>query len=427
MGEGPGVRGPWNTTPHPAACDGVPAEPLPMPQPTDRLQHVLQLLSDEVRERIDRHPLGHLVAGRGEPIDLQLTVPTALREGKLAQAAREAEVAVQGAVQALLEHSAVFQLGRVYCRRCRSSACEHAAPTDPRQVFIGYAGTGVPRFRDFGQWLLERRDPRVDLLYREPPQLVAAVSLEPELADGLLPADRDGGYRIHGQAAVGWYRAPDPDAPAGHRRPLALSFQLISSRPHGQRRRFGLNVIGTGPGGVPLEHLWDRLGEIPWNDPVRWAQSVLAGIEHQLAEAPRTPARVLDQRLDGLVNALARRLEKGARGKERRTQHAQYRHQEGDRPTRMALADLARAKTESLLFDTRRETWIVLGDRGRTHVFNRDGKLVTSVRYDLPAIEKKRNLGIWRPANDAEVASLKEKAMGPGEPGEVLKSGENGM
>ncbi|HBL26155.1 MAG TPA: hypothetical protein DD490_04890 [Acidobacteria bacterium] len=394
---------------------------------TDRLHHVLQLLSEEVRERIDRHPLGHLMAGRGEPLELQLSVPTSLRDGKLEPAARAAAEAVESAVQAFLEHGAVFQPGRVYCLRCRGSRCDHAAPTDPRQVFIGYSGAGVPRFRDFGQWLLERRDPRVDLLYREPPQLVAAVSREPELADGLLPADRDGGYRIHGQVAVGWYRAPDPQAPAGHLRPLAVSFQLISSRPNGQRRRFGLNVIGAGPGGLPLEHLWDRLGGIPWSDPVRWTQTVLAGLEHQLAKAPRTPGRVIDHRLDGLADALARRLEKGARGKERRTGHAEHRHQEGDRPTRMALADLARARPENLRFDTRRETWIVLGERGRTHVFNRDGKLVTSVRYDPPEIEKKHNLGIWRPVDGAEAAALREKAMGlvePSPPAPLPRGGE---
>lgn len=382
-----------------------------MSQSPDRMHHVLKLLTDEVRERIDRHPLGHLLAGRGEPLDLHLTVPTALREGRLEQAAREAEEAVQAAVQSLVEHSSVIQPGRVFCLRCQSPRCEHAAPADARHVFIGYASTGVPRYRDFGQWLLERRDPRVDQLYREPPQLVAAVSLEDDLSGDLLPVYRDGGYRIHGQVAVGWYRSPDPNG--GHRRPLAVSFQVISSRPEGQRRRFGLNVIGSGPGGEPLEHLWDRLGQIPWNDPVRWTQSVLNGIEHQLAKAPRTPPQVTDQRLDGLVNALARRLEKGARGKERRTLHAEQRHQEGDRPTRMALADLARATPESLFFDTRRETLIVLGERGRTHVFNRNGKLVTSVRYEPAAIEKRRNNGIWRPAGAGEVAALRERAMGP--------------
>jgi hypothetical protein len=379
---------------------------------SDRIHQLMKLLTDEVRERVDRHPLGHLLAGRGEPLELRLSVPTALREGRLEQAARAAEESVQTAVQELIEHTSVFQPGRVFCLRCQSSHCEHAAPADPRHVFVGYGSSGLPRFLDFGQWMLQRRDPRVDLLYREPPQLLAAVSLEPDLSGDVLSIYREGGYRIHGQVAVGWYRAPDPAGPAGYRRPMAVSFQVISSRPNGQRRRFGLNVIGTGPEGMPLEHLWGH-GEIPWGDPVRWAQTVLVGIEHQLAKSPRTPGHVVDQRIDGLVNALARRLEKGARGKERRTQHAERRHQEGDRPTRMALADLAQAKLEDLFFDTRRETMIVLGERGRTHFFNRDGKLVTSVRYETSAIEKRRNKGIWRPAVAAEVTELREKAKGP--------------
>jgi hypothetical protein len=372
----------------------------------DRLHQVMKLLTDEVRERIDRHPLGHLLAGRGEPLDLHLAVPTALREGRLDQASREAEEAVQAAVQSLIEHTSIFQPGRVYCLRCQSSLCEHAAPADSRQVFIGYGSTGIPRFRDFGQWLLERRDPRVDLLYRGAPQLVAVVTSENDLAGELLPAFREGGYRIHGQVAVGWYYSQGTN---GNRRPLAVSFQVISSRPQGQRRRFGLNVIGTGPAGEPLDHVWDR--EIPWGDPVRWAQTVLGGIEHQLARAPRMPGKVIDQRIEGLINALARRIEKGWRGKERRTQHGQRRHDEGDRPTRMAFADLARATPEDLLVDTRRETLVVVGDRGRAHVFNQDGKLVTSVRYTPAAIEKRRQKGIWRTAAAEEGEALRKRIL----------------
>lgn len=170
---------------------------------TDRIHQLMKLLTDEVRERVDRHPLGHLLAGRGEPLELRLTVPTALREGRLEQAARAAEEAVQTAVQELIEHTSVFQPGRVFCLRCQSSHCEHAAPADPRHVFVGYGSSGLPRFLDFGQWMLHRRDPRVDLLYREPPQLLAAVSLEPDLSGDVLSIYREGGYRIHGQVAVG--------------------------------------------------------------------------------------------------------------------------------------------------------------------------------------------------------------------------------
>jgi hypothetical protein len=106
---------------------------------------------------------------------------------------------------------------------------------------------------------------------------------------------------------------------------------------------------------------------------------------------------------------VARRLEKDWRGKERRTRHGQQRHEEKDRPTRMALADLARAAPENLLFDTRRETLVVVGDRGRAHVFNLAGKLVTSVRYNPAIIEKRRNNGVWRPAAAEEIRKVREQ------------------
>jgi hypothetical protein len=380
------------------------------PPSGERLQQAMKLLADEVRERLDRHPLGHLVAGRGDRLDVRLPVPTALKEGTLERAGRAAEEAVQEAIQSLVAHSARFQPGRVFCLRCQSAVCEHSAPLSNRQVFTGYASTGVPRFADLGQWLLARRDPRVDLLYRESPQLLATVSPGAELTGELLPVflQNESGYRLHGQVAVGWYSAPSA-APTGngHREPLALSFQVLSSRSRGGRRRFGLNVIGIGPGGQLLEHLYDRVGEIPWSGSVRWAQTILGSIEHQLERAPRTPPQAVDQRIEGLVSALARRLEKGWRGEERKTQHARVRHREGDRPTRMALADFARATPENLLFDTRRETLVVVGDRGRAHVFNREGKLVTSIRYNPAVIEKRRQNGMWRPAAREEVEEVR--------------------
>jgi hypothetical protein len=75
----------------------------------------------------------------------------------------------------------------------------------------------------------------------------------------------------------------------------------------------------------------------------------------------------------------------------------------------MAMADLARANPENLLFDTRRETRVDLGARGRTHVFNREGKLVTSVRYNPTAIERRRQNGVWRLAAAQEVQDLRQR------------------
>ncbi|HEX5758266.1 MAG TPA: hypothetical protein VF121_03650, partial [Thermoanaerobaculia bacterium] len=166
------------------ASDRFPsARPSP---PSDRLRLALQLLAEEARERVDRHPLGHLLGAAGDALELRLAVPSALRPGSLDKLAAEAAETLQEALQALLEHRAVLRPGRVVCLRCGGADCAHAAPAEPRQVFAGYGPTGLPRFLDLGAWLLARHDPRVDLLYRQPPPLLAAVATGAELTASLL-------------------------------------------------------------------------------------------------------------------------------------------------------------------------------------------------------------------------------------------------
>lgn len=419
-----------------------PKSPAPL-SAGSRLERALELLAEEARERLARHPSGHLVASRGEPVELTVTLPTsaaAARAG-LGELAGEAGAALDRAVSGLVTHQATFVPGAVYCLRCNSAGCEHAAPPGPRQVFAGYGKTGVPRFLDFGQLLLERGDPRVDRLYGNTPALLAHTHVGRDLTADLLDAYRDdeAGYLLHGQVAAGWYRVPDA---AGRPAVVALTFQLVSTRPPGNPRRFGLNVLGTGPEGEPLEHLFDRLGELPWSPHVRWAQEALESIERTAAKAGggrgkrkgtgkkggkdasgkeervgRTGVpKSVEKRLTGVLNGLSRRLEKGRRAKERKTRHARERHAQSDRPTEMALADLARAGKEDIMVDRRQETLVVLGDKGRAHVFNPGGKLVTSIRYAPESIERRRKQDRWRPASPDEISTLRGnvKAVGSG-------------
>ena len=64
--------------------------------------------------------------------------------------------------------------------------------------------------------------------------------------------------------------------------------------------------------------------------------------------------------------------------------------------------------------DERSGTVVVLGDRGRTHFFTTEGRLVSSVRYSPDAIERKRNLGLWREASDSEAGALRERLLARG-------------
>jgi hypothetical protein len=446
---------------------------------SDRLEQALRLLAEEARERLARHPSGHLAAGAAERLELAVAVPAAVRGVRFGELAGEVDAALDAAVAALVAHRAAFRPGAVFCLRCGGAECAHATPGGPREVFAGYGRTGLPRFLDFAQLLLERGDRRVDRLYDEPPALLAHTVLGRDLAADLLPAYRASAadHRLHGQVAAGWWQVPGED---GRREPLALTFQIASTRPAGGRRRFGVNVLGRAPGGRPLADLLDALGELPWGATVRWAQAEIESIERgereardagprggevgggaagggearggaaadtealrseavgfeagggenraaeagggeagegggrRRRDARRRAARALDNRLLGVLNGLARRLEKDRRAAERKTHHARERHAQGDRPTDMALADLARAGAEAVLVDRRQDTLVVLGDRGRTHVFSAQGKHVTSVRYPPETIERRRQRDLWRPAAPEEVAALRARVAGAG-------------
>ncbi len=378
----------------------------------DRLREAVRLVLEQARERVDRHPFGHLLPSGASDLELSLRLPLGPHDPPLEDLAADLASRLDAAVHEVLAHAAVFVPGHVVCLRCRTAGCEHSAPPDGRQVFAGFAPTGTPRWVDFGQLLLDRRDPRVEQLYEDDAARLVTVEMgEDELTGELLPAFRDArrDYRIHGQVAAGWYRLPDE---TGRRQALAVTIQAISSRPPSGRRRLGLNVLGIGPGGESLEHLKDRFGTLPWSPAVRWGQSVLNGMQAET----RRPGPVLARRVAGLLAGLARRVSRVQRARERRTHHAAERHETGLRPTGMAMLDLSRAEDRDILVDVRRQTLVVLGDRGRAHVFNEDGKLVTSVRYPPQTIARRRQSGLWRAATPAEAASFRARLGGAQEP-----------
>ncbi len=425
----------------------TPTEGRPSTPTDERLRRALELLSEVARDRLRLHPQGHLADGEREALELALPVPLSTdRDADRAavdKAARALQDAIGAGIEGLLHHRSAFRPGRVYCLRCESAECEHATLPSPRSTFAGYGPSGVPRFVDFAQWLVERHDPRAGDLYSNGSHGVAPVLAIPltgeELTAQLLDVyrDRTAGYRLHGQVSAGFYRVADR---RGNETPIAATFQLVSSRPAGNRRRYSLNVLALGPEGEPPEHLFDRLGESPWGTQVRWAASVLDSIERSVAKARGGSPRQTEQqgqadettrkggkskkggrkkaeaaaerRIEGLIEGLARRLEKGKRAQARRTKHAATRHDQGDRPTRMALADLAAAKDENVLLDTRRRTFVVLGEKGRAHVFNRQGKLVTSIRYAADAIERRRQNGRWKALPAVEITALRTMVEG---------------
>ena len=167
-------------------------------------------------------------------------------------------------------------------------------------------------------------------------------------------------------------------------------------------------MLGRTPAGEDLERLWDRHEELPWRKGVRWAQAALHTVTTN-----RGSSRVeLARRVDGILQALARRLERDHRARTRRTRHAEVRHASGRRPTPKALDDLRAVSNDALYVDERSGAIVVVGDRGRTHFFTAEGRLVSSVRYSRDAIERKLKSELWRRAPDELLQSFRSKLPG---------------
>jgi len=225
----------------------------------------------------------------------------------------------------------------------------------------------------------------------------------------MLAAFDNGRYELLGQVSAGFFSVATR-AEEG-RGVLALTIQAAASRGRSGRRRFGLNLLGRTPAGEDLDTLWDRQLELPWRRAVRWAQTALQTLEpprrRRGARRPAQAAGETDERVAAILRGLARRLERDRRARTRRTRHAERRHDSGKRPTRKAVDDAREAGSAALLVDERSGTLVVLGDRGRTHFFSPEGRLVSSVRYSRDAIARKVKLELWRPAADDEREAFK--------------------
>src|SRR5262249_31752316 len=80
-----------------------------------------------------------------------------------------------------------------------------------------------------------------------------------------------------------------------------------------------------------------------------------------------------------MLQDLARQLQNRTRNTGRRTQHGLERAEEGQRPTSRAYPDAGEASDDAILWDLDQNTVVVLGGKGRVHVFTPQGKHVTSV------------------------------------------------
>jgi hypothetical protein len=365
----------------------------------DLSEAVRDALDRLVRQRLARRPGGHLIEAQLRELEVRLPLPLDGSHDAKRHFSERLVATIDELLDDAVQLAAAFRPGHAWCHRCGSLICEHSRPSSSRHVFVGYTPTGLPRWEDFAQVCLDRKHPRVDQLYDEPPALLTLVQGKTALRGQVLAAFENTSYELLGQLTAGFF--PVRTRAEEGRGVLALTVQVAASHGRGGKLRLGLNLLGRTPSGDDLERLWDRHEELPWRKGVRWAQSALqtvtANSGGRLAGPPRA---ALEQRVERILQGLARRLERDHRARGRRTRHAEERHASGDRPTRKALDDARVASDDTLFVDERSGTMVVLGERGRTHFFTPEGRHVSSARYSREAIERKIKFELWRQASD---------------------------
>jgi hypothetical protein len=305
-------------------------------------------------------------------------------------------------IESEIDRAAPFPAGRVRCYWCSSFDCAHAAPPGPHAVFAGYSPTGLPTWRDLAAVALEKRDPRIEDLYREVPVPLTIVQGGQDLVSAQLPeyGQRSGLYRILGQVAVGYLSLPT--GLRGERSTVALTVQAVEVERG--RPRICLNIIGRLPDGTDLGRLLEEEPDSRLADALRVARQRLS----EIAPRRRRRGEPRDRQALAALEALARNLDRIFRQRTRRTKHAQDRHRDRERPAAAALRDAMAARPGEIYRDVQESTWVVLGPRSRVHIFNDAGKHITSVVYPGETVRRRTAQGKWRAAPLESVRGFRE-------------------
>lgn len=374
----------------------------------------------EISERLSRLA-GLLAEARGvaptEPspldsVELNLKVSLKLKGGH-----QEAGVAIMEALDRAIHEGlrsvGAFQLGSVYCFLCNRPDCEHSVPVERTATFIGYAPNGKPEWRSFINVCIERREERVDQLYGLKPDVIAIVQEPDELEEGLLPdfGKGDQAYRLLGQVVAGLL-PPSLDRSVRSETRIAMTLQLIETQGRGGGRRIRLNVLGLG-----LDDLSEAAAKGGPRSPAEALRRTLMSLRERVDVLGRRHARSVRAKepldLEAEVRPILRKLrsdiERIFRSSKRRTTHAEQRHISGERPTGDAMNDVAHASVEHFFHDTRRNTVVILGSRGRAHVFSVAGKHVTSLRLDPGELHRKTDRQRWTPLDPEAAIELRTR------------------
>jgi hypothetical protein len=288
------------------------------------------------------------------------------------------------------EHEKALRPGAVYSYFAGTSHADGCRPTEPRHVFDGYTSTGKPQFADFVTMAIERKDPQIDRLLAGEEIILTRVTMGRVLRTQQLAefGSQSPVFKILGQVDAGLFRV------LGAAGRCAFSFQLLRGSTLEGRVRLRLHPVGA-------------VDPMDLADPA--IMQILSRFQRHLdLEAMRLQGQQQNGEVDEeafvlpLLQDLARQLQSRTRSAARRTQHGLERSEAGQRPTSRAYPDASEAHDDAILWDLDQNTIVVLGGKGRVHVFTPQGKHVTSVMMQGHAIDRRRHMGRWRAAEPEE-------------------------
>ncbi|MEZ6195942.1 MAG: hypothetical protein R3F20_09455 [Planctomycetota bacterium] len=358
--------------------------------------------SEIARDLFLQKPYSRDVTSPLPDCELPLRVDFRGRPEGRAEQARELLARLESHVDDAILGLAAFRPGSVYSFFDERADLPHCRPRDPREIFCGYGETGLPLWKPMLAWGVETGFPRIEDLAAERARPVLAVFNRGELLEKRLESfsRKDRAYDLRGQIAVGYYTWPD-----GGR--FAVTLQLVRSSTRSRAVRLGLNVLGLLPDGRPADALLGT--DAPWSyvEIHRQAQRRLAAINQAIrALAPAQRAAAAATEADRLLADL---VQGGGRIDRRagwRTGHATDRAREGKRPTGMARRDVDGARPERIFRDADEKTVVVLGPRGRVHVFSDEGLHVTSLHLDRRALDRRIEKRRWQAVEPSAVAGV---------------------
>ncbi len=335
------------------------------------------------------------------PRHLELTVRVPLDErGDIRAAAGVVTEQILSRLREVREHERALQPGAVFCYFSESATVEHCRPQEPRQVFEGYNSTGRPVFSDFVTMAIERKDAGIDQMLAGQDLVLTHVTMGRVLRTQQLAefGAESAVYKILGQVDAGLFRVLGAD------QKCAFSFQLLRGKTIEGKPRLRLHAVGK----VDLMDLADPA-----------VLGILSKFQRHLdAESLRLQGKEKNGEVDDeafvlpLLKDLAQKLASRARNLSRRTEHAVVRSEEGSRPTPRAYPDAGEAPDDAILWDAEKSTIVVLGQKGRVHIFTPQARHVTSVMMQGAAIDRRRHQGRWRLAEPDERGEFRVNLRG---------------